>query len=464
MDERALAAALLDQSEKTLCAALPSLLRGLRNLRREPREGGFATDGRTFWYDPAEVCRLWRESPAEGTRVLLHSLLHCLLLHPYETAFRDRKLWDLACDVCVEALADDWRPGGAASAGDEYRRTLLAPLKARVKHLSAENLYYAFRDDPSLADLPASAFARDGHGDWLFGGRAHFAAGESNEMTAATESIYQIASDRTGDTERTGKRTDNDVVNSAAESDEEAWKKITAQTLADMGASSRYGATGGLDTVILGAAVREKGNYERFLRRFLAVAETPEPSDEAFDYIFYTYGLKLYGNMPIIEPLESTENPRLRRLFIAIDTSGSVRGETVRAFVEKTCGILRTSGFYSGNTLVTVYQCDTEIRDVAEIRTPDDLERYAENVTLRGFGGTDFRPVFDAVDEACRDLRRGEMNGLLYFTDGDGEYPAKAPAYRTVFLLSDACFDRQKLPAWAIGVPLDRAEFAEGAV
>ena len=34
MDERDLAAALLDQSEKTLCAALPSLLRGLRNLRR----------------------------------------------------------------------------------------------------------------------------------------------------------------------------------------------------------------------------------------------------------------------------------------------------------------------------------------------------------------------------------------------------------------------------------------------
>ena len=34
------------------------------------------------------------------------------------------------------------------------------------------------------------------------------------------------------------------------------------------------------------------------------MGEENKPNDEEFDYIYYTYGLNLYGNVPMVEPLE----------------------------------------------------------------------------------------------------------------------------------------------------------------
>ncbi|MFQ7786761.1 MAG: hypothetical protein ACLRIP_01095 [Blautia massiliensis (ex Durand et al. 2017)] len=47
-----------------------------------------------------------------------------------------------------------------------------------------------------------------------------------------------------------------------------------------------------------------------------------------------------YGNLPLIEPLEYKEVNRLEELVIAIDTSGSCDGETVRRFLGETYSIL----------------------------------------------------------------------------------------------------------------------------
>ena len=42
---------------------------------------------------------------------------------------------------------------------------------------------------------------------------------------------------------------------------------------------------------------------------------------DEFDYVYYTYGLKLYRNMPLIKPLEYREVKRIQEFVIAIDTS-----------------------------------------------------------------------------------------------------------------------------------------------
>lgn len=75
---------------------------------------------------------------------------------------------------------------------------------------------------------------------------------------------------------------------------------------------------------------------------------------DEFDYIFYTYGLKLYENMPLIEPLEYREVKRIREFVIAIDTSGSVAGEQVQRFVQKTYNILKsTESFFRRSTCIS---------------------------------------------------------------------------------------------------------------
>lgn len=74
---------------------------------------------------------------------------------------------------------------------------------------------------------------------------------------------------------------------------------------------------------------RTKYSYTELLRRFGIHGEQMRLSDEEFDNNYYTYGLDFYGNMPLIEPLEYSERKLIREFVIAIDTSGSVRGDVV---------------------------------------------------------------------------------------------------------------------------------------
>ena len=67
-------------------------------------------------------------------------------------------------------------------------------------------------------------------------------------------------------------------------------------------------------------ALREKYDYGAFLKRFAVLGEEMHINDEEFDYVYYTYGLQLYGNLPLVEPLEYRENKRIREFVIAIDT------------------------------------------------------------------------------------------------------------------------------------------------
>ena len=48
---------------------------------------------------------------------------------------------------------------------------------------------------------------------------------------------------------------------------------------------------------------------------------------DSFDYTFYSYGLTMYGNMPLIEPQEWKEVQKVEEFVIVIDTSMSCSGE-----------------------------------------------------------------------------------------------------------------------------------------
>ena len=57
---------------------------------------------------------------------------------------------------------------------------------------------------------------------------------------------------------------------------------------------------------------------------------------DSFDYIFYTYGLNTYGNIPLVEPLEYKESEKIHDLAIIVDTSESCSDETLRRFLNET--------------------------------------------------------------------------------------------------------------------------------
>jgi predicted metal-dependent peptidase len=50
--------------------------------------------------------------------------------------------------------------------------------------------------------------------------------------------------------------------------------------------------------------------------------------------------------------------------------------------------------------------------------------------TLKGGGGTDFRPVFEYVESLNEDFKF-----LIYFTDGEGSFPDHEPVIDTLWVM-----------------------------
>ena len=221
-----------------------------------------------------------------------------------------------------------------------------------------------------------------------------------------------------------------------------------------------WGAEGSNLAMNLKAVTREKHDYREFLRKFARMGEHMKINDDEFDYVYYCYGLSRYGNLPLIEPLEYNEEKRIRDFVIAIDTSSSTKDGLVRKFIEKTYSILSDETSFFSDMNVVILQCDAAITDVTRISSLGDLNDYLDDLEIKGLGGTDFRPVFAYVDEA---LERGDfskLGGLIYFTDGQGTYPARKPDYPAAFVLVEDDTGVE-MPVWAIKIVLEETALIE---
>ena len=203
---------------------------------------------------------------------------------------------------------------------------------------------------------------------------------------------------------------------------------------------------------------REKYDYEAFLKKFAVMGEVMKINDDEFDYIFYTYGLKRFGNMPLIEPLEYKEVRRVREFVIAIDTSGSTGGDLVNRFLTKTYNILMSTESFFSRVNIHIIQCDAQVQEVVKITKREEFEDYLRHMTIRGLGGTDFRPVFNYVDQLVRAREFQRLKGLIYFTDGYGTFPARKPDYTTAFVFVQDAFNNLEVPPWAIKLILEKDE------
>ena len=77
---------------------------------------------------------------------------------------------------------------------------------------------------------------------------------------------------------------------------------------------------------------------------------------------------------------------------------------------------------------------------------------------LRGFGGTDFRPVFNYVEKLRANKEFVNLKGLIYFTDGYGTFPEKKTDYNTAFVFIDDNYGQPEVPSWAIKLVLQSDE------
>lgn len=454
----------IKSSKNTLCGELRPLFRGISDFpHKETEEEEVFTDGNYFYYSPKFILNKFKDDKNSVNRLFLHSLFHCIFLHIFKVDFKNRELWDLACDICVEKTINDCNLNCTFNEKLDFQNHLIKKLSGHIKNFTAENVYYYLCHAPlskeEFSDFK-SAFYGDCHDIW-YKNRGFSKTDENEEVTEVeARSIYKYADERAGDYQDNKKQVKSDSVKSRTEKTEEDWREITKRIIRDAETTpSVFGTSSGFDTLTLKAVTRDKYDYSEFLKKFIQLNEQLEINNDEFDYIYYTYGLNLYGNVPLIEPLEYSENTKLQRLIIAIDTSGSVYGEPVKKFIEKTYNILKTTDFFKKDCEIHIVQCDCKIQSVDIINSQKELEEYINNINLKGFGGTDFRPVFDYAEELLNSDKNKTFNGVIYFTDGDGIYPEKAPEYKNVFVINDNGFNKSKMPVWATPIYMDIDDF-----
>jgi predicted metal-dependent peptidase len=455
----ALAEEILLKAKTELTGNIHSLIRAINALQFVPtNEEDVFTDAKSFYYNPQFILLRFKENTTSVNRVLLHSILHCMLLHPFNIDFKDTALWNLSSDICVENIINNWNLNSTKSHKETAQSAIINDILNSVKNLSAENIYYYLKGlelSQETIKYYSELFCDDVHKIWYKNKNFAFFEFDDDEETVEARSIYKKADNRKGLSNESNDKIMYDAINGSAEEEKELWRKITPTVESDIEALKNQGLMSGVETAVLKGVSRDKYDYSKFLKKLISIDETIEINDDEFDYIFYTYGLNTYKNMPIIEPLEYAENAKVKKLFIAIDTSGSVKGEQVEKFIEKTYNILKSTDFFGTKTEVHIIQCDSEIKEIKILKSSQEIEEYIKNISLKGFGGTDFRPVFKYVDEIFASSQKNEVNGLIYFTDGDGIYPKQMPKFKSLFVINDSCFDKSKMPLWATPLFLD---------
>lgn len=386
----------------------------------EGRDNEHVFTGFSLLYDSRKLVRNYKKNINSAKRLYLHTIFHCVFQHVFDSEGRDRRLWDLACDIAVENVIIDLSLETLTMPTDDVLLSKLIMLKKQIKRLnkgstllSAQRIYRCFLIDE---------LSEDGYDEWV-------------KLTHYDEHLFW---DITEETEYSG----------------EEWRRIAESIKADLKSFSRDKAGSDSLEENLNIATREKYDYSDFLKRFMVMSENISVNDDEFDYVYYTYGLKLYENMPLIEPLEYKDSNKIKDFVIAIDTSASCKGELVKSFLKKTVSIMQDSENFFNKVNIHIIQCDNEVREDTKITSKQEMDDFMSEYKVKGFGSTDFRPVFDYVDKLVESKEFDELKGLIYFTDGYGIYPEKNKNYDVAFVFLSDDDNAPKVPPWAIKLVL----------
>ena len=387
---------------------------------------GLATDGSYIVYEPLYLTGLYKRGRVFVNRAYLHMLLHCLFLHLYNRKDRIELLWDLSCDIAVEYICDSLELRSLRIASGTFRQEFYMRLKSSgIPAMNAESIYEVLctmQLSENIIRTLFSSFTVDNHCFWYEGGDS-----KDEQAMERKKREWKEKSEKTLTAIETGDKPSDD------END-----PFSSQ---------------------LRIENRERYDYRSFLRKFSVLKEELKADDDSFDYVFYTYGLKLYKNMPLIEPQETKESYAVEEFVIAVDTSYSTSGELVKKFLEETYDVLSEKESWFMKVNVRIIQCDDRILSDVKIESREDMERYMEDFELLGQGGTDFRPVFSYVDGLIKKREFKKLKGLIYFTDGKGIYPLKKPVYDTAFVFMRDNYEDTDVPGWAIKLLLEPEDF-----
>ena len=413
------------------------------------------TDAEKILYNPEYIRKTYVEDPSKLNRTYMHILLHCLFRHMYrDYEFEDEEIWNVSCDIAVEHILDSMDVPCIYRVSSDLRDRWYERLTSDVEVLTAERIYrylhgrlewVCSEDDPTISEEDiideyafnklCREFCMDDHSFWARLQDNHGDDENQNKDNPDIDMQMQLRLRRANKKER-----------------EEFWKNEAKRMNSDLASiGDEKSSEAGSLSFYLRAEVTDKRSFVEFLQQIAVVREELRIDPDSFDYGLYQYGMELYGNMPLIEENEYSETHKVDELVIAIDTSASCSEELVQSFLNETAAILRNSDNFFRHFHVHIMECDNRLQKDIVLKHPEEIEKYAKHFEISGGYGTDFRPVFSKVDELRRRGELKNLRGLMYFTDGFGDYPTDPTPYDTAFVFPmDKQNGADNMPQWAI--------------
>ena len=387
---------------------------------------GMGTDGFGIYFYPDALIYLYKKDRIYINRAYLHIVFHCLFGHLTIPKTVDTALWDLAADIAVESIIDGLSVRAVRRYVSPYRKKVYQSLREKMKVLTVAGIYQVLEEKEAGREEDT----------WI--GEADFEKlrGEffvDDHQLWNQEIPPQKMMERQKEWKEENEKLQTKMETFAKEASEDA------EALAEQ----------------VRVENRTRYDYKKFLRKFSVLKEEIQVDPDTFDYIFYHYGMEMFGNVPLIEPQETKEVHKVEDFVIAVDTSMSCKEELIRKFLEQTYSVLSESESFFRKICVHIIQCDDKVQSDVVIHNQEEMERYMEQFEIHGFGGTDFRPVFGYVNELIAKKAFRRLRGLIYFTDGYGKFPAKKPLYETAFVFLKEDYSDVDVPAWAMKLILE---------
>lgn len=484
-----LAKQILTLSRNSLFVNLRFLENALGRFDLKPYLGTVGTDGCYVYYQPFHILKRYREAEKLVVHDFLHMVLHCVYRHSFVSLSVDRDRWNLACDIAVESLILELSLKIIDNERVHEKQQVINRLQTDLKLITAERVMGYLQEKATPAEVQewSKLFSADDHAMWyqppvyavsiVDAIAAAMSGGDGSAEDEQENGSGNGDGDSSSDGENGSGKSGQGKMDAASWAEmrkklSEQWRDVSEhmeKAFEDF--QKNIGKSPGSMVESLKELNRERYDYTGFLKKFAVRGEVMRIDPDEFDYNFYSYGLQLYGNVALIEPLEYREEKRIREFVIAIDTSGSVHGKLVQKFLTKTYNIMKSTNSFFSRINVWIIQCDADIQDAVQITCQEDFDNYIRDLTLKGFGGTDFRPVFEFVNQKIAEKTFTNLKGLIYFTDGYGiypddptkpmadvQYPARKPRYDTAFVFMRSETERYSsppVPAWAIKLVLE---------
>ncbi len=361
-----------------------------------------ATDARKLYFNRDYIAAL---NLSQVQFVLAHEALHCALSHFRRRQHRDKYRWDVACDYAVNPLL----------LGDGLETPPGALYAPELEGMTAEEIYPCLdtKDaeepmDRHLYDAPAADSPPPRSPPDDSDGESSQAAGDRRDG-ADGQGGRDPSPDDEQDPGGVGAREPPPLSAQERETLAVQWQQRLAGAAQQ---AMQAGKLGGQMARIVDHLLQPQLPWRMLLARYVSAS--------ARDDYSYARPSSRRGGEAIMPSLRSTQVD----LIVAVDTSGSIRDEEMEQFMAEVNAIKGQV-----RARVTLLPCDAAIAEGAPwCYEPWEPAEMPES--LGGGGGTDFRPVFQWVEQNGR-----QPDLLVYFTDAGGVFPKVAPAYPTVWLV-----------------------------